>query len=232
MIVSLSSCEKTNVDDSFSIEKKTTFHNRKLIDQTTSKLSKTFLDFGVKTITVTENNNSLIYDFETVKNFHLNGESINFSDFRIVYENEFVFLDNGSNLKLKIVDDEIFVESDSYTGVVDKNDFFENREFNLLFFFLQELIIEDIDKIDFQDYVDQHSSQVGCSFWNTYHVFSTGFSRTVALLNLDAEIRRYEMGLDFFFNLDGCRKLGGVDVSCMTENHGCFASQAYCCNNQ
>jgi hypothetical protein len=54
-------------------------------------------------------------------------------------------------------------------------------------------------------------------------------SRSVAEANLTQEIDEYTNGFNTL-DLSDCIAFGGVDTSCLWDNHACVSSQAFCCN--
>lgn len=194
---------------------------RVVLNETTANVSNLFLNMGVTGVIVTKNSKSTLFEFETKKTFILNGNTINLSNYSVIFEDEMISLNSNRNLKLTLLNGQPYIIKPNHYGVInDDQDNFKSIEFNILMFFMKEMTTSKSLKIDTSYLLDNNLSQrvAGCSFWNTYYVYSTGGSRNVALANLKADD-----------DVNGCTEIGGPDSSCIWENHGCVATQAYCC---
>ena len=61
----------------------------------------------------------------------------------------------------------------------------------------------------------------GCSFWNTYYVYSTGGSRSASASAITVEVEGHaEL-------LSDCSAIGEPDTSCFWDNHFCVTTQAF-----
>lgn len=191
--------------------------------ETTSFVSDLLFNLGVIGINITNNTESILYEFRTKKSFKFNGEFVNLSNYTILFENGMLSLDTNSELKLTLVDNQPYIIKPNYSGFLDNNsDNFRNLELNILLLFMKEMIITNDIKINTLELLDaEYSQRGGCSFWNTYYVVATGGSRSVAATNL-----KYKEDDD----VEGCREIGDADSSCVWDDHLCIATQAYCCD--
>ena len=100
-----------------------------------------------------------------------------------------------------------------------------DNKFNILFLVLNELIIKEDFKVYSKAAIsDFNLKSEACSFWDTYYVYTTGANRSVAESRLDSEVH------DYSEQLEGCSEIGDSNSSCLWGDHGCLASQAFCCN--
>ncbi|MCO6175206.1 hypothetical protein NHF50_09115 [Flavobacterium sp. NRK F10] len=209
--------------DSYELDEKLT------LEKSTSKVTDLFLNMGVVEINVNHSDSSIIYDFNTEKGFGVNQEFVDLKDYTITLSEGAISINSNPDIKLTILDDQPYILSSFYTGFVESEDFFNIKEFNILLFFMNEMITPEEIKTDAKLPASGGGISGGCSFWNTYYIYATGGSRSVAEANLPAEIAHYTSGFNTL-DLSGCSAFGGVDTSCLWENHACVASQAFCCN--
>lgn len=188
-----------------------------------------FLNMGVTGISVTKTLKSTLYEFQTEKIFIMNGKSIDLSNYSVILEEGMISLSSNPSLKLTLLDDQLYIVKPNHSGLIESQDYFKSTGFNILMFFMKEMITSDKLKINAMDLLDDKLSQKssGCSFWETYYVYSTGGSRSVSESNLDSQTELEESAGE---DVEGCRKIGEPDSSCVWENHGCVTTQAYCCD--
>jgi|GEM_PF-3475881 len=199
-----------------------------VLTQTTNFISDIFLNMGVSKIIVTRNGNSIEFGVETIKTFFLNGKNIDLSEYIFVLEDDFLKIKDFDNIKLSVSGDDLYVMSSSYFGLVkDKQHFFDSLEFNILLFFIREITLNLENKIEFSQAVTTYANRQGCSFWNSYYIYSAGLSQSSSEANLKDEISNY-MGAGG--SLSDCRKVGGIDTTCARGNHICISTQAVCCD--
>ena len=198
------------------------------LNKSTSDITELFLNMGVTGIEVTKNLETTIYEFETAKTFILNGNSIDLSNYLVTFENGLISLNSNPSLKLTLLDGQPYIIKPNYSGFINNSqDEFKVMEFNILLLFMKEMTTDKEQKINTVSLLNSDLSRAGCSFWDTYYVYSTGGSRSVAIANLEAQVAFEESPGE---DVEGCRKIGSPDSSCVWENHGCVATQAYCCD--
>ena len=197
-----------------------------VVTETTTFVSEVFFNMGVTRVEVTRNNDLTKFSAITEKTFGLKGQNVDLAEYPVVLEGEFLMLNNSnSTMKLSISEDRPYIESSSYTGFV-KDEHFDSLEFNVILFFMREITLNFDNKINSEQAITTTNSQ-GCSFWDTYYVYGTGGNRSVALANLNDEV-----SAETFFGgaMLGCRKIGGINSSCLWGDHSCIATQAFCCD--
>jgi hypothetical protein len=194
------------------------------LKKSTDNVSDIFLNMGVTEINVSHESNSVVYNAKTEKDFNLNGENIDLSNYTVILKEGKISLISNPSFELTIYQNQPYIVSPSYTGFTVE-DYFMDKDFNLLLLFMKEITTEIDCKISAQAAVnDFNLKSASCSFWNTYYVYTTGGSRSVAESRMPNEINEYSS------SLGGCSAIGGIDSSCLWENHGCIATQAFCCN--
>lgn len=224
------SCEVNNLNDEIQ-NAELELNSQVTLVKSTTYVSNLFLNMGVTGINVSSKTNSKIYEFKTEKEFWMNNQSIDLSKYKVILEHGKIHLESNPNFNLSLLDNQPYIISSNYSGFVESVDYFSNIDFNILMIFMNELITEDYLKIDAEALVNNNSSllEKSCSFWNTYYVFSAAFSRSVSIANLQGEINNFTSGFNIL-DISDCTQFGGVDTSCVTQNHGCISTQAFCCN--
>lgn len=221
-------CSQEKIDSDELNQKNYELESRIALNNSTTNVSELFLNMGVTAITVTESPNSKLYEFRTEKLFALNGNWIDINEYPILFKDGMISLANNSTLNLTIYNNQPYIVSDNYTGALDNNSKLNNIELSLLQLFMNEMIIENSEKIDANFIYEQNSLRSsGCGFWDTYYVYGTGGSSSVAQANLQDSIAE-DTGIGG--DVEGCRAFGGVDTSCLWGNHACVSTQAYCCD--
>lgn len=218
---SFSSSSSTFRTTNYQLEEKIT------IAKTTSKISQLFLNMGVIEIKVNNLEEMIEYSFTTSKMFGINGEGTDYKNYKITLNEGMISISSNSNIKLTIIENKPYIITPSYEGFLNSGEYINDKNFNLLYLFMNELITPETIKTDSSN-IDSIYSR-GCAFGNTKYVFSTAFSASVAEANLPDEIAHYTSGFNTL-DLSGCRKFGGVDTSCVWGNHMCISTQAFCCN--
>lgn len=219
--------EKINSDE---LNQKTyELESRIALNNTTSNVSELFLNMGVTAITVSENPNYKLYEFRTEKLFALNGNWIDLNEYPILLKDGMISFANKSTLNLTIYNNQPYIVSENYTGVLNSNNStLQSVELNILQLFMNEMITENNAKFDANFVYEQNSLRSsGCGFWDTYYVYGTGGSSSVAQANLQDSIAE-DTGIGG--DVQGCRAFGGNDTSCLWGNHACVSTQAYCCD--
>lgn len=221
--------EKENDINNSLFNKATNFELKEniTIEKTTSKISQLFLNMGVVEINVVENGNLIEYDFTTKKMFGINGEGTDFKNYKITLSDGLISINSNSSIKLTIFENQPYIITPNYEGFLKTGEYLDNKDFILLYLFMNELITPETSKMDASNVVN--GGGAGCTFGSTKYVYSTGFSRSVAEANLPGEIAHYTSGFNTL-DLSGCRMFGGVDTSCVWGNHMCISTQAFCCN--
>lgn len=230
MVLTLNSCnnEDSEINDLSQLGKELSEANN--LREPTTSVSRMFLNMGVTAINVTNVGEKTIYTFETEKEFGICKVNINWADYTVVLEGGLVYLQSDPEYKLTVKDDKPYIQSLEYEGYAELGFHYEKKEFNLLLLFIAEMTSNNTMKSDSRKVLKTESKGAACSFWDTYYVFTTGFSRSVALENLKEEMEYRENAFYNTANVIGCTKIGTPDTSCVTENHGCVSSQAYCCD--
>jgi hypothetical protein len=190
---------------------------------TTSKVSIDIMNMSVTGINVVYKEKETIYSFKSKKTFYLNGKNRNLSDYEIILANNTINLKTDNNLRLSMKDNKPYIISEKHVGFPNES-FYISSEFNILLLVMKELVAELDLKFGSAEYLSNSLTKSGCSFWNTYYVYATGGSSSVAQANLLAEITQYSE------DSASCSAIGFMDSGCLWEQYGCVASQAYCCN--
>lgn len=197
------------------------------IAKTTSKISQLFLNMGVVEVIVSDRGNLIEYSFTTKKTFGINGEGTDFKNYKIILIDGMITISSNSNVKLTIFENQPYIITPTYKGFLKSGEYIDNKDFNLLYLFMNELITPETNKTDAGSSIGNAGG--GCSFGNTHYVYATGGSASVAEANLPGEIAHYTNGFNTL-DLSKCNKFGGVDTSCVWGNHLCLSTQAFCCN--
>jgi len=204
------------------------FNKFELIQQlkvinTTEDVTDLILNMGVSKIVVDKTGDILNYSNVSQKTFRLNGETIDMKNYSFLIKNNALYIKEYPEYGISLLNGYPYFISPIYTGPSDKiDDKITDIKLSLLLLYLNELTQDSSIKSNSKSTLN--SKTQGCSFWNTYYVYSTGGSASVAQANLQEEVDDYS---DF---LSGCTEIGGSDTSCLWENHGCVSTQAYCCN--
>ncbi len=213
------SCDKQSENlkpDSFELSDKVA------VLHSTNFITPEFLNMGVTELTVSKNDNLINYKAVSQKDFRLNYNNVRMSDFEVVLEGEFLSLRNFPEYKISLSSNEPYFITPIFEGPIEKLEMqIKDEKISILLLFLREITIDNSVKINSISTLKQSK---GCGFWNTYYVYATGSSRSVAEADLTSEIS------DYSNDLEGRTKYGGTDTSCLWENHACVSSQAYCCN--
>ena len=216
-VISKNDTFKTN----YQLEEKST------IAKTTSKISQLFLNMGVIEVGVTNKEKMIEYSFSTKKLFGINGEGTDFKNYKITLNNGMISISSNPNIKLTILENQPYIVTPTYKGFLKSGAYIDDKDFNLLYLFMNELITPETSKTDASGIGS--GSGGGCSFGNTHYVYATGGSASVAEANLPGEIAHYTSGFNTL-DVSGCTMFGGVDTSCVWGNHLCISTQAFCCN--
>lgn len=197
----------------------------------TNMVSPHLYNMGVTEINVSNSgNNDLEYNFTALKEFGMNKESINMSDFTVIYQDNAIFLKENPEVKVSIYQNSPYILSPLHTGSMDSDYLYENKTINILLFTLKEITTAQGLKIDTKIALNEANlSGKACSFWDTYYVTASAGSRSTSQAKL-VEETAYREGPYNTRNVHGCSKIGGPDTSCLWENHLCISTQAYCCN--
>ncbi|SHE38185.1 hypothetical protein SAMN05444278_101438 [Psychroflexus salarius] len=235
LLISFISCSTS--DDEFSTFNHSNENTQSLeltkknnIHKTTNVISILLFKLGVEKIIVDKTNNDLIrYNFKTFKSFITKGEFIDLSNYTIILESGTLYLESEPNYKISLNNGEIYLRTSPDSELIKQNNISDNISIRILKSFLIEMTASNEVKMNFQNHIDNivTEKRVGCSFWDTYVVFSgvmPSSSHSLAEANLQDEIAAYAS------ELSGCRKVGGVDTSCVSGNHACWSTQNYCCD--
>ena len=241
----LFSCEKeevkTNVESSKDVTSNSTdFGQEKMVQSlselqdkntvlnTTDRVSDIFFQMGVSQIYVEESSQGIIYSFEANKSFGIGGEDVDLSNKTITFNGTELFMESNENTKVSIIDGAPHISTPDYEGPFENiNGEQVTANIQILMLFLHEITTTSEFKNTFEDalseYEEINSAMAGggCGFWNTYYVYSVGASQSVAQAGLPGEIASADVG--------GCSTIGGVDTSCLVDNHFCASTQAFCC---
>ncbi|WP_143592061.1 hypothetical protein [Tenacibaculum holothuriorum] len=110
------------------------------LKKNTSDISNDFFKMGVTNVIVKKESNTIEYNFNTKKNFFINGKSVDLSKYTFQFSNNFLTIKNHSYFKLSIVNNKPYVVSDMYTGIINYNNkLFTNTNFNILLFAMKEI---------------------------------------------------------------------------------------------
>lgn len=224
------SCSQDNTSINTKLDTSASEFNQRLSSQESSTiLTKFFMNLGVVEILSTHESDSIVYNFVTEKEFFINDEFVNLRNYPITMKDGEISLNSNPNLKLTILNDQPYLNSPSYSGFLESEEFFRDKEINILLFFMKEIITTDDFKYHSNDYIINVQSETGCSFWDTHYIFATGGSASVAEANLPAAISHYTSGFNTL-DVSHCRQFGSVDTSCVWGNHLCISTQAFCCD--
>ncbi|NGP87513.1 hypothetical protein [Fodinibius halophilus] len=148
--------------------------------------------------------------------------------FSFYIKDEVLHLDGKPSLGVSLVNNSPYIITENYQGPLEdfsKNNL--NKDLTLLLFALDEITSNSQNKIKANMF--HRSTLSGCSFWNTYYLNSVGFTRSVAVSTIKSEGASRKVKDHEEATGETCSKIGGVDTSCVGENHGCLSTQAYCC---
>ncbi|UZO79310.1 hypothetical protein NBT05_10040 [Aquimarina sp. ERC-38] len=198
------------------------------LTKSTSKVSNVFYNMGVTNIKLVKESNSVLYKFQSVKPFITNGKLINISDYLIRFEKGMIYLQSNSDLKITLLNGKPYMQSSEYSGYINEETSPNSVELKILLLFMREMTTSSKNKINAELVINDVEGKLGCGFWDTYYVYSTGFSLSTAIGNLSDEINNYSTGLNTL-DISSCSSFGGVDTSCGWDAHFCVATQAFCC---
>ncbi len=226
LVVIFSCSENTDlIDTEFNNLKKLELNQKIELKETSTNISNNFFNIGVTKIVVKNTSKHISYKAKTQKTFYMNGEIIDLSNYNVILEGNSLYLENDNSIKLSIYQGKPYVISNSYMGFPKERDF-SNKKFNILLLFMKEIVTKNEFKLN-ASIQKTNLNKEGCSFWNTYYIYGTGGSQSVAEANLTSEIALYtESGGP----LEGCTSIGNSNSGCLWEEYGCVATQAYCCN--
>ena len=242
--ITLISCSKDNEDDVFQnttnaeidlgykVEKvKTNLTERITIGKTTKVISDLMYSLGVDSINVQAIKNKVKYKPIGKKDFYLNNEVFNYSDYEIILENDFIFFKIKPELKFSITqNDEIYISSPEFTGIVDgeKYEITSQIPNPLLLIFLNELIMNpDIKQERYHTQGTVGSGGGGCSYWDQVSYSEFGTTRSISTSNAEYQNKLRSL----LFNLSGstCVSFGGFDTTCIAGDHFCVTTYTFCC---
>jgi len=166
-------------------------------------------------------------------------------------EDEILHIKGKPEVGVTLLNGEPYIISENYKGSIDKFDKSNlDRNYVLLLFTLREITSDPKKKVKSSIYRGFNTKNRGaCEFWDTYWVFQFGISESTAeegfgtTEELETLDRAYEdngyeseeSGEDFYYEEEGydvtrnCSRIGDLDTSCLTDEHGCLATQAWCC---
>lgn len=239
LISALISCSKDSNDSNSN----NSITERILLKSNTNKVSETFYKLGVEEIKVEKRNLEIVYNTNVVYQTVLNGHKLDFSHLSFSLNDDKLSIVNDSEYFLSLRNNQLYIESPKYTGFLkdgSNNKLIDYKSAALLLFYKEiSTQISNIEKrshaeffaidnnIDFktlenssnlQKIYEAHGKRHCGSNW----AVDTGFSRS----SLTQELTD-ELASTHFY--DGCTKVGGMDVSCVTDNHICVATQKYYC---
>jgi len=199
------------------------------VSTSTDLITDVFYKMGVSGIEVKGSNDQLMYSFNTLKTFGISGKDIDLAEYPITFDGTELFFNNKTDIKVSLQDGKPYIRTSDYQGIYkDLKDDQVSLEIEVLILFMNEITTSNEIKKTFDDTAAEYdqlytaiSGGGGCSFWNTYYVFSAGASSAVAQNGLPSEIAHYGMS--------NCSSIGGVDTSCVFDNHLCVSTQAFCC---
>lgn len=194
------------------------------LTESTNYVSSLFINMGVTKIVVGNSKDELTFKCLSEKSFFLNSDEINLSDYEVTLNDNILSLKSCDSYKISMLNNEPYLITPIYEGYLSNvGEFIKNKEIVVLFIYLKEITTETNLKINSLSVLSEDKS---CSFLNTYYVFATGVSSSVASDNLAGEVGNYTGAGG---RLRGCTPIGGVDTSCIWDNHACISTQAFCC---
>lgn len=218
------SCSQDNIEPNVTNKNFFELENSIVLKNSTSYVTDLFLNMGVTNINVSTIHNSTLFEFETQKSFKMNGDWIDMTQYPIIFKDGVIALKNKPTISLTIVDNSPYVVRDDIQKSLPNEDYFQNKEHNILLLFMNEIITNSAQKIDANlIYQESFQKSWGCSIWDQWDVIAFGSSRSVSAANLETSI-----ALDS--DIEGCRKVGSAETSCLLGNHGCISTQSYCCD--
>lgn len=184
---------------------------------------------------MSEKSNRIIYNPITLKGFYLNDTLINLSNYKIILQNNFLYLESTPSFKLSTFNGTIYVKSkkkSSVTRAAYKEWANYSKERYILILFLNELITPRTKKN--QQILNLTTFGGGCSYMNTITYLYFADTRSVAEANASFHRRVQQEMYDLSLKAGGgsvCEPFGGIDSSCLFgSDYGCVASYTVCCN--
>lgn len=240
--------DKTNLDSTNITTSSTTSIDFDLerqirVTKTTKYISKSMLKSGIIKLNFEQKGKRKSFKPVTVKNFELNENVRNFSDYNLIFENNFVFLKRNPNFQLSTIKDRIYIRSDKYTGFMDDSKEELLQKHGVLLMLLNEVITSSDQKIQVRqpedpenpdpEYAPSSGLPEDCSFMGTITRSYYGNTRSTA----EAEASYQRAMAQELYNTSltpgagsACKPFGGIDSSCLFGNHGCVASYSVCCD--
>ncbi|QTY27802.1 hypothetical protein [Flavobacterium sp. CS20] len=214
------------------------------VNRTTTFISKLLINSGVIKLNVVRDNDAIKYYPTTLKQCYLDDELVDLNDYTLVVVNNYAFLERNPDFKLSFSNNNLFLNSNGFTGIVEDNhfDLFDNIDKKVALILLKEVTISEDNKFSViqpndpnnpgDDYTPIASASETCSWWNTITYTYFGNTRSVAesraghQMELSQQLHDLgeQQGLNF------CEPFGEVDSSCIWDNHGCVASYSVCCD--
>lgn len=230
LIFSITSCEN-NTD--FENEEKAIYNNDHNIylKETTQFVTPNLYRLGVKSIDVTvSDSDKYEYNFQTFKDFITDGNFRNFSNFKVVYNKGVLSLGVKNTPTVLLRDNSIFIKTNNYMKNLKSYNGEWSSELKILLLTLNEMTKSNKHKINATEALNDElilnpSKSESCGFWDTYLAVGAGPTESVAYDNLGEDIRDNRE----FIGENDCEAFGDVDVSCVSDEHLCVATQAFCC---
>lgn len=251
----LASCSKedTKESESLDLSPQTTSVNSLDFDleskievtRSTHYISSHLLKMGVSKINVTQRKDEVIYKPATIKDFYLNDNLLNFSDYELILKDNFAHLKSNPAFQISTVGNRFFISSINYTGFADdfsgENGIFAKDEVVLLTTLVNEIMSPKKIKILVPDNpgndYEPSSSPGGtnCSFMGTITYFYGALTRSVAIARATYQRDMQQLVYDLSLQEGGgggqCKPIGGIDSSCaFGSDYGCVASYSVCCD--
>src|SRR5690606_26431385 len=116
--------------------------------ESTDLISELFYKLGGEGISVIENSDGLVeFQVQTERDFYLNDEVLNFSNYEFVLDNEFLTVidEEGLQVELYLLQGEPYIRDVNYEGLLESTDINENKIVVGLIL-MKEIILEDSAK--------------------------------------------------------------------------------------
>ena len=230
LVLSISGCEN---ETDFVNENKSLNTNTQgiYLKESTQYTSPLLYRLGVKSIDVTVlDSDKFEYNFQTFKEFIIDGNFTNLSNFKVEYNKGVLSLNQNNTPTVLLRDNSVFIKTNNYEGDLKSYNRKWSKELKILLLSLNEITQLKKHKINATEAFNNElilniSKSEPCGFWDTYLAVGVGPSESVANENLGEDIRDNRE----FIGENNCEAFGDVDTSCLGDEHLCVSTLAFCC---
>jgi hypothetical protein len=180
--------------------------------------------FDVSYININKSESDVTYSFETNARLKIRESEFKLSSLRFTSSNGRFFRKGFEDIYLFLENDipKIFFEDQTY-NLNEYSVSFSASNVEILIIAYLELKASNETRSSSNNNL-KISLEEPCSLLDQVYLTSTAISQSVAVSDLEWAIESGNYN-------EGCSLIGGIDVSCFTDEHFCIASQGYCCNS-